>query len=446
MINNKKYMFLKSNRSLKPRLRKRTWNGLSILSFMTAVLSMTACSMVNEDLKPCAEPPHHYVVVNFDYSYNMQEENWFDRHAGSVYLYVFDNDETFLLSKSKTKTSMDDINNPDFSIVLDESELPIGNKYKFVAVAIGNHAGYEASLTTPGFQLPEDQVMIPGVSKLEDYRLKLDRDGDGIYDFGVTTDDYGVFNFKEAYKDNRLKLDTLWSTKPNSVQVLDIPYIEYKPSIEQLPDTYQEVTVPMMRITNSVKINVLHDKFTKDYNPEDLNVVIVFPNGNGTIGFTGKTYPVQELMYLTLRKSMKQYKEKENHAEYDGTDDDPFGEWSDHLSPDASTSSSTRAEEDTKYCLEAEFGISRLQVSDGSYLEITDAYTGRLICRMDNFSDWLADYFEDIHNYDDQQFLDREYDWTIDIKINEIETGYEWYQMGCSVLGWRKREYNYTLH
>lgn len=425
--------------------KRKTFFLVPYTSSILLASTLLSCNMINEDLKPCAPAPHVYTVVDFEYTYNMKNEDWFSTHAGSVYLYVFDDNDTYLFRKSKTKLSMEP-NNVDFSMVLDETELEPGNKYKLVAIAIGNHAGYTASLETPGFQVPEEYAMEPGVSKLQNYRLKLDRDGDGIYDFGVVTDDYGVFNFKDAYKENRLKLDTLWSTKPNSVQLLDLPYISFTPQVDTIPDVYVNVTIPMMRITNSIKLNLLNSTFDANTDPNGYNVIIDFPNGNGTIGFTGSTEnSTQELMYMSIRKSMKQYQPKSNHAQYesdsnyDSNTDSDSGDDAENDNEEAGVETKTRADNGPTYALNAEFGISRMQILDGSFLEITNAETGNVICRLDEFSTWLADYFSDEHNFGDQEYLDREYDFTIDIKLNDTGDGIEWYQIGCSILGWGRR-------
>lgn len=365
-----------------------------------------SCSMVNEDLEPCAPKPNNFVKVNFVYDYNMQQVDLLNDHVGSVYLYVFDKDGVYKFRHSALKADMSP-NNIDFSMTFDTTYLPIGNAYKLVAIAQGNHAGYISSLETPGFTLQHE--MVPGVSTIEDYRLKLDRDDDGTYDFGI-------INYKDTYGDNRQMIDTLWSTKPNQVQDLDIPYIEYRPSATQLPDTYQEVTIPLMRITNAVKVNIVHDQFTADTNPDEYNIDIDFPNGNGTIGFTGTTYPVQELWYRALRKTTKQYQQKQNGAQYDAE------------------YPATRA--GTTYCIESQFGVSRMQTTDGCSLQIRNARTGVLIAKIDDFAAWLAEYFD--HRFDDQEFLDREYDFTVDIHLDDLGN-IDWYQIGCSILGWGKR-------
>ena len=392
--------------------------------------------MITEDLDPCAPAPHTYTIVTFDYSYNMKNENWFDNHAGSVYLYVFDEDGTFLLRREKTKNDMPS-NNVDFSIALDETELVPGHKYQLVAMAQGNYAGYDYSLNTPGFTLQTE--MVPGLSRIEDYRVKLDRNDDGIYDLGFIDEGDGVFEYKDIYEGNRIKLDTIWSTKPNSVQLLDIPYIEYKPQVEPLPDIINEVEVPMMRITNSIKVNLVNDYFGTDTDPNDYNLVIDFPNGNGTIGFTGEVYSIQPLKYLSLRKTIQQYQQKNNGAQYEGEIPSP------ETYSSYSNTPNTRA---TTYCINAEFGISRMQVSDGSSLKIyTKDNDQNPIVEIPEFSTWLADYFSHDYYFDEQEFLDREYDFTVDVHLaGDGSSGdWDWIQVGCHILGWSKRTYRYEL-
>ena len=409
----------------------------SVLCGVLSTLILTSCSMVNEDLDPCAPQNHLYTIVNFQYKYHMSneymstEDDWFGDHAGSAYLYVFDEDGYYLFTKQKNKAFMSrrDI---DFSISLDETELEPGKKYILAAMAQGNHAGYEASLATPGFTLLKE--MVPHVSKIEDFRVKLDRDGDGYYDFGVTTDDYGVFNYKEDYKNNNLKLDTLWCTRPGYIEHLTLPYREYVPSATPLPNDTVNVTMQVMRVTNSIKVNLVCDAFGSDTDVDDYKFLIDFPKGNGTLGFTGDLdyQSSQELMYFTLRKKMAQYQEKKPGAQYDAepVEDDN----SSNKEENAETKSAkTRA---AKYCVNAEFGVSRLQTADESFLQIINVQTGRTIAKLENMSDWLADYFD--HRYDDQEFLDREYDYTIDVHIDD-DGNMVSLQIGCSILGWGKR-------
>ncbi|MCH5224602.1 MAG: FimB/Mfa2 family fimbrial subunit [Muribaculaceae bacterium] len=384
--------------------------------------ALTSCDMVNEDMPPCATYPNTYLTVNFVYDYNMLREDLFDSHAGTAHLYVFDKDSVFLFDRA---VSRNDMTGPtvDFSMTFDTTYIKTGMKYLLVAMAQGNHSGYEwSTIATPGFQIPLQYQMVPGVSKISDYRIMLDRDSDSWADIGVV-------DYTDAYGNNKEMLDTLWSTKPNEIQDVAIPYIELKPQVEEYPVYYYEVLMPMMRITNSITVNLLHDSFTPETDVNRFNILIDFPKGNGTIGFTGQTFPNRELFYRALRKGVVKYTKKNNGATYEDPGVDRLGQ----------QTMGTRAD-DPDYAIQATFGISRLQTVDESKLQVRDAETNEVLIEIDNFAQWLADYFNTY--YDDQEFLDREYNFTVDIKMSDANT-LEWYQIGCSILGWGKRVYEY---
>lgn len=380
-----------------------------------SLLALTSCDVINEEMPECAPPPKMITKVNFVYDYNMQKEDLINDHVGSVYLYVFDENGLLKRKESKHKTYMR--RNPDFSMEFTSDEIEPGKTYEFIAVAQGNWAGYESSLETPGFVLQKE--MNENESYVEDFLLKLDSNDDGYYDFGIV-------NYKDTYGKNKEMMDTLWSTKPDETQIVHIPYITYKPSIEQMPDIVNEVTIPLMRITNSITVNLVSNDFDADSDVDAYNILIDFPNGNGTIDFTGTTYPAQELLYRSLRKNMTKYVYKNNGAQYDAYDTEE---------------TKSRADDD-QYAIQAVFGVSRMQTTDGSSLQVRDAETNEIIVKIggdgdESFSQWLANYFD--NEFDDQEFLDREYDFTVDIHLTPDNDGVAWYQIGCAILGWGRR-------
>ena len=379
------------------------------------VLLMSSCSLVNEDLEPCAPAPRTLTTVNFVYDYNMQYEDLFDQHAGAVTLYVFDENGIMLFREEKSKVDMpkDKI---DFSMTFDDSVIKPGNTYNFVAMANGNHAGYDGMVDgTPGFQIAPDVEMVPGVSRIEDFIIRMDRDEDGNFDFGVV-------NYKDAYGNNQQMIDTVWSTKPDEVQEVKIPVFPYTPTVQQQPDNIVEVTVPMMRLTNSISVNVVHSSFTETMDPETYRLLVYFPNGNGTIDFTGNVYSYQPLFYQTLRKQMLPYTPKRQGDSF-----------------------SSRADEDenTSYALNGVFGVSRLQMNDDSELMVVDPNTNNVVASIQNFSSYLAHAF-DYYGEEGQEFLDREYNFEVDLALDDNNELY-WIQIGCSILGWAKRVYYYDL-
>lgn len=341
----------------------------------------------------------------------MQGKDLFNQHAGSVYLYVFDEDSIMLYRKNKSKVDMQ-LNNVDFSFTFDESEIIPGKTYHFVAMAQGNHAGYEASLNTPGFQIVPDIEMIPGVSRIKDFIIKLDYNNDGELDFGVV-------DFRDTYGNSTKMIDTIWSTKPGEIQTIEIPSSNYVPSLEALPDNIVNVEVPMMRLTNSITVNLFHPYFVSTTNSDDYIFLINFPKGNAYLDFTGRIYPSQPLYYRALRKSTVPFQMKENdNTQYN-------------------------ISENNFYAIKAEFGVSRLQNTDKSSLQIRNSKTDKIVIKIEDFSNFLADYFE--HGFSDsQEFLDREYDFEIDIALNDNDEVL-WIQCGCAILGWAKRIYNYDV-
>ena len=395
--------------------------SLAILSLLSAA-AFTSCDMVNEELPPCAVIPNTITTVNFVYDYNMFREDLFNEHAGTAHLYVFDQDSVFLFDRSVSRNDMPP-GVVDFSMEFDTTYIKPGKLYYMVAMAQGNHSGYEwSTVATPGFQIPIEHEMVPGVSKIRDYRIVLDRDSDSYADIGIV-------NYRDAYGDNREMLDTLWSTKPKQIQKVEIPYIQYVPQVEEYEVQHYEVTIPMMRITNAITVNILHDSFDETFDPNRYNVLIDFPNGNGTIGFTGETLPNRELFYRALRKEMVPYQYSNGNAQVDGT-------------------KSTRAKQE--YSLQSTFGVSRLQTTDNSSLQIRLADTNEMVLKIGDedadiasgksFAQWLADYFDS--RYDSQEFLDREYNFTIDVHLDD-KFVWDWYQVNCNILGWGVRVYNY---
>lgn len=371
--------------------------------------------MVNEDLDPCAPEPNTLTTIHFVYDYNMEFQDLFDQHAGAVTLYVFDEDGVMLFRNEKSKVDMpkDQI---DFSMTFDQSIIKPGKTYNFVAMATGNHAGYsDMTDNTPGFRIAPDVEMIPGVSKIEDFIIKLDRDEDGNFDFGIV-------NYKDTYGNNQQMIDTVWSTKPDEVQTVKIPVFPYTPSLQQQPDNVVDVNIPMMRLTNSIKVNIVHPTFTDSTDPDTYRLFVYFPTGNGVIDFTGNTYPYQPLFYQTLRKQMLPYVPK---------------------SKGDSLNRSTRAQGDS-YALNGEFGVSRLQMNDESEMMVVDPVTNEVVSSIPNFSAYLAHAF-DYYGEEGQEFLDREYNFEVDLELKENGEIY-WIQVGCAILGWAKRDYLYDLN
>ena len=392
-----------------------------------SLLVLASCSMINEDLQPCAPAPDNYTLVDFTYTYNMsqfvndtgEEEDWFDDHVGTVHLYIFDEDGTYEFDRAMTKADMTS-DGIDFTMRFSDKELIPGKTYQFVAMAQGNHGGYEASLETPGFQIPLGKELIPGVSSIYDYEIKLDRDDDHEYDFGI-------INYKDEYGNNQAMIDTLWSTKPGEIQKATIKKVDYVPTAKKQPDVVTRVKVPMMRITNSVTVDLLHPQFSESTDPDNYLTLIDFPHGNGRIDFLGNLIndeETEELIYRSLRKNMINYTEKKANT--------------------TKSAPGTRADGDS-YAIEAQFGVSRMMMNDQSSLQIRDAATNDMVAEITNFSRFIANAFGDEYGIPGQEFLDREYEFEITLALkddepnDDPEDNWSYIELYVKVLNWYVR-------
>lgn len=406
---------------------RRLISLIPLLGVIIGGLALSSCSMVNEDFPECAPAPQNKVRVNFEYTYNMsayvhpsgQEQDLFDSQAGSVYLYIFDKDGVYIDREEKHK--IDFAKGDDFSMEFGEDRLKPGETYQLVAVAQGNAFGYDDSDEYKWFKLVNPMEI--GTSTIKDYILKLDRDTnkDG---FG----EVGVINYKDQYGQNQQMIDTLWTTKPDEVQIITVPEIPYKPTVKQQPDSITEVKIPMMRITNAITVNIVSDYFDADIDPNDYHIVIHYPNGNGTVDFCGDISPsLQELYYQSLVKFMTPYNPKPTRA---------------------SNGSYEENGDATTYCLSSKFAVSRMMLNDDSSLQIRNALDEEngypILAEVPNFTNVLAELCNDTM-YDEQEFLDREHDFNIDIKV-DANLNVRGIYISCSILAWARRVFDYELH
>ena len=373
---------------------------------------LASCSMVNEDLQPCAPLG---TFVDFIYDYNMDDIDKFDEHVGSVYLYVFDSDGYFYLREEKHKYFFKP--KEDFTMYFPPEVLKPGETYYFAAVAQGSGTGADPTEDYKWFSL--DHELVKGKDRIQDYVLRLYRDpnNDGFAEVGIV-------NYKDQYGRLQQMIDTLWTTRPDCVQ--EVPIKNNKVPVTASPEEYTHVRVPMMRITNAITVNVLKNGFDANTNVDDYHVVIHFPKGNGTIDLTGSTLHAQELFYQSLIKNMSPYTPKNYTTRAS----------SGELEPDQPA--------DT-YCMKSLFGVSRLQLGDESSLQLRDATKegNPIIYEIKNFSEKLAQMCND-SQFENDEFLDREYDFTVDISLKD-DGKPEWIGYSISILGWGRREFFYDL-
>lgn len=101
-----------------------------VLLLMAAML-MISCDMMKEDLSDC--PTGLY--VNFVYDYNIQRADMFKDHVGGLTLYVFDESDRVVAQRT---VSGSELSKYGYNIHFSEQELAPDHQYRLLAVAMQN--------------------------------------------------------------------------------------------------------------------------------------------------------------------------------------------------------------------------------------------------------------------------------------------------------------------
>ena len=95
---------------------------------LVAAMSLSSCDMMTEDLSDC--PTGLY--VNFVYDYNIQRADMFKDHVGGLTLYVYDESERLVTSKTMDAGQLSKYGS---YIHFSEQELAPGHSYRLMAIA-----------------------------------------------------------------------------------------------------------------------------------------------------------------------------------------------------------------------------------------------------------------------------------------------------------------------
>ncbi|MDD6123087.1 MAG: FimB/Mfa2 family fimbrial subunit [Bacteroidales bacterium] len=355
----------------------------SLLTLL-AVATLQSCSMMETDLSGC--PTGLY--VSFKYDYNVQRADMFNDHVGSVDVYVFDESNRFVMKKSAENTPQGaPLQEHGFNLHFDEQELPAGN-YRLLAWA--QQHGYDASLATPGAKFRRNGLK-PG-DPIDQLFLTLDREA--VADDGTA-----------RVPHNNLPLDTLWATRN--------PELHHVRLLSGCPT---RDTLSLVRNTKQLNITLRQTEEPETLSHEDFDVRIT--DRNGRLLYDNSTDPNDDLMLYT-----------------------PYAQWTTEWNTESSAAAQ-RAQATLGHTAHYEFFLNRLvwhdSSNDNARLVITNRQTGQVAADID-LTRILSDgrnCFE-LQNYSAQEFLDREYQYSLDF----ILTDGEWKEMTLriSIMDWARR-------
>ena len=350
-----------------------------LLLALTANLLLTACSMMETDLSGC--PTGLY--VGFKYDYNVERADMFKDHVGGVSVYVFDEEQRFVMQKEVANSATEQpLKTYGYQLHFSEEELPAGSYY---LLAVAQQKGYDETLATKGAKFRRTEL----------------QPGDAMNLLSITLD-------REALNAEGLApvphqgcpLDTLWTTRDADAQ--QVTLTKGCPTYHQLP---------LIRHTKQLNICLRELNADEPIRAEDYDVRIM--HRNGRLRYNGLPDPEDAMLLYT-----------------------PYAQW--NTAPDDARRATQTSLEAANY----ELFLNRLTYhdagTDNAHLVITHKTTGHVAVDID-LSRILSDgreYFE-LQRYSRQEFLDRENKYSLTFILQNGE--WKEMQLRISVMDWAKR-------
>jgi len=357
--------------------------------------------MMTEDRDDCPEG----LYVNFVYDYNTQRADMFKDHVGGLTLYVYDDSDHLVAQRT---VSGSELRQYGYNIHFTEQELAPGHQYRLQAVAM--QKDWDAALSTTGAKYRKTD-MKQGADR-QSLTVSLDRKA-------TTQPPY----FQVPYD---TPLDTLWHTlttlsataanQPAATRYHQLADGSIQSNgIEQVTLTAGEptyATVSLVRDTKHLNISLREIDHPEAVNHEDYEVFIV--DDNGDIDYQNNLVrPTDSLIYR------------------------PYAQWTTTYDGNGTIGVQRSAHYDLMF--------NRLMHNptpkENAVLCIRKKSTGQDIAVL-NLPEILSEgrtAFE-IYSYSPQEYLDREYDYRLELFLK----GEKWqtlsYLYVCiDVLSWAKR-------
>lgn len=349
------------------------WLCLAVLSSV----ALTSCDMMTEDREDC--PTGLYLT--FKYDYNLQRADMFSDHVGAVDVYVFDENGKFVTKQSEANEG--DIRPLAAPLYRMHMNLKPG-KYQFIVLA--GQKSYAEQLAAPRAHFVRTEP----------------QPGDDMSALNVRLDTKNGKSSMLLVDNMNQPLDTLW----HGMMTEPVEVFEQKP-------TYR--TISLMRDTKKINVTLreLDDPTQMDINNYDMQIV----DRNTHILWDNSLDETDQVVYTP-------------HTLWNTDDRTPaFDANGDEI-------------EGIGQIGHADFMTSRIlyheNAADDAMLTITNKLTGQTVGTL-NLPDVLSRLrtSEDVHRYSAQEFLDRGYDYQLDIFLKGDRLAYV--NISISILGWSQR-------
>jgi len=368
---------------LRFKIKKLRVSGIG-LSVVLGGLLFVGCTLWHDDLPECPTGAD----VEFVYDYNVQRADMFNAHVGGVTVFVFDKEGRFIASKEDCNTrNVTPLREQGYRMHLD---LPPG-EYRLVARAY--QCGSACVQNRTGAKFRSDPLR-PG-DEMSTLKTKLDRNAAG------------------QVENKGVPLDTLWQSMGEAL--LTVRDMEAA-----------TIRIALMRLTNELHITLRQLDEPANIHADDFEVTVT--DCNGLLAYDNRLLDDERIVYT------------------------PWKTWTAEFPEAGDAGSSGRGGESER---EVEQRTANMQLSlsrlvwreadeNPAMLVIRNRKSGAVIAEI-NLPDCLAtgrNAFE-LENYSAQEFLDREYDYSLDFFLRGDKWVYA--RLGISVLGWSRRLWNEVL-
>ncbi len=341
---------------------------------MLAALAFSSCDMMTEDLDDC--PTGLY--VNFVYDYNIQRADMFKDHVGGLTLYVYDESDRLVTQRT---VSGSELSVYGYNIHFTEQELAPDHTYRLQAVAM--QKDWNTALQTPGAKYRKPD-MASGADR-KTFNIKLDRtEGTPYHEVSSVA-----------------PLDTMWhtlttlkataATIPGKTQYHELANGQAQTNgVETITVVSGEptyATVSLIRDTKHLNLSLREIDNPEQINHEDFDVFII--DDNPDVDFENKVIaPADSIIYR------------------------PYAQWTSYVESDGVTTADRSAHYDLMF--------NRLRynttASKNAVLCIRKKATGEVVALFNLpyilFQGRMA---YEINAYQPQEYLDREYDYRLEL-------------------------------
>lgn len=365
----------------------------NLLTPVLAAFALSACSWMEEDMSKCPDG----LDVYFKYDYNLQRADMFADHVGAVTVYVFDEQNRFVMQRSAANSAgASPLKSRDFAIHFGGDELAPG---KYSLLALAGQKDYDAMLATPGAKFRRTELK-PGddISKLT---VRLDRGQ-------ASADNTAPVEHED------MPLDTLWHG-------LNVRTAEITPD-GTVGGVYASVkdTISLTRDTKQLNITLRQSENEGEMLADNYDVRII--DRNGLLAHDNTPDAADSRLCYT-----------------------PYAQWQTDAADDAlSSAPGAVGLQAAHYELFTSRIMKHEDAADDARLVITNRTNGETVVDI-NLPYYLTadrDRFS-IYRYTAQEFLDREYKYN----MNFFLVGGRWQYMifSIGILDWGVRIQNVDL-